>query len=630
MKSKTSFFNKAIFKKNIALYWPIWVCYLLYGVAKLGGGLWSGLHQMTKITEERKLIVMSNSLSLIMDIWVIAVMVTVVGMALFSYLFSSKSANMIHALPVTRTELFFTNVISGLCMLWIPQIVTFLLSVIVCLTNGIALVQYLGIWLLSVMGISFFLFSVVVFCAMVTGQLFALPVYFFALNFLSVGALVGVQSIVTFLGYGLEFGALKNVRLLRILSPINYLQNNVRFRLSTVYNEIGDEVITGVNYRGGLVVVGYVIAAILIYLIAFYGYQKREIECAGDLLAFRWVKPIFRWGVGAGAAYACAILLASFFDTVLIWISPSMFFGMVVILSIIGFLVADMFIQKTFRVVRKRRMKECGFFLVFVVTTFCGFYATANGLQNRVPDKEDVEYAYLNMNYPVEFHGEDVQKAIDMQKDILAHATDFQKNLKDNSSLIVVSYELKDGKRISRSYRIPVDAQNEHGHELAELQYSYEVDPQSFLTYMFGYDYKDITEFHASQFEYYDDLNNYMSKTVDENIAYALYWAIQKDAKAGVLQKYNTVDFANAEDQPDYETAGINLSFLHASKNWQDIYQRATGEVRSDSYDIGDSMREGYAYITFGSDCKNILKTLAKYNLIDSVDQQIFFTNENG
>ena len=29
MKSKISFFNKTIFKKNVALYWPIWAGYLL-------------------------------------------------------------------------------------------------------------------------------------------------------------------------------------------------------------------------------------------------------------------------------------------------------------------------------------------------------------------------------------------------------------------------------------------------------------------------------------------------------------------------------------------------------------------------------------------------------------------------
>ena len=57
------------------------------------------------------------------------------------------------------------------------------------------------------------------------------------------------------------------------------------------------------------------------------------------------------------------------------------------------------------------------------------------------------------------------------------------------------------------------------------------------------------------------------------------------------------------------------------------IVQRASGELRSTEYDMGDTMREGYAYIAFGRDCKNILKTLAHEGLIDSVDQNIFFTN---
>ena len=50
MKSRTSFFNKAIYKKNFTLYWPIWVCYLLYGLVKVPGSLWSGLrqHHMTQ------------------------------------------------------------------------------------------------------------------------------------------------------------------------------------------------------------------------------------------------------------------------------------------------------------------------------------------------------------------------------------------------------------------------------------------------------------------------------------------------------------------------------------------------------------------------------------------------------
>ena len=50
MKSKTSFFNRTVFKKNMTLYWPIWVCYLLYGMVKVPGQLWSRLQQQTDMT----------------------------------------------------------------------------------------------------------------------------------------------------------------------------------------------------------------------------------------------------------------------------------------------------------------------------------------------------------------------------------------------------------------------------------------------------------------------------------------------------------------------------------------------------------------------------------------------------
>ena len=629
MKSKTSFFNKAIYKKNMALYWPIWVCYLLYGIVKISGRMWSGLHQMTKVTNERRFIVMVDSLSMNVDIWVIAAVVTVTGMALFSYLFSAKSANMIHALPVTRKELFFTNVISGLSMMWIPQIITFLLSVMVSLANGIALVQYLGIWLLTVMGISFFLFSMVVFCVMFTGQLFALPVYFFVLNYLSVGAVLGVQSVITFLGYGLGSGSVPIVRIIRILSPLNYLQNNVYFSKMSYYNQLGDEVITGVSYRGGTVVASYVIVAVATYLFAYFAYQKRQIESAGDLLTFRWLQPVFRWGVGACVAYVGAILIASFFDSVLIWISAPLFFVLVLVLGVIAFLIADMFVQKTFRVVKKKRIKECGFFLVFVMVSFGGFLTVARGLQNKIPDKNEVEYAYLDMNYPVEFEGNDVDKVINVQKDILAHAAELQKNLKDNAYIYTITYVLKGGRHFSRSYRIPVDENCEHGRELAKQQYNYEQQPENFLRYLFEYDYKDIKEFRNSQFEYYET-DNYMSKVITSDAAYKLYQAVQKDAQAGVLQKYNTINFANADDQPEYQTASLNLSYKHSSKAWKDMYLRESGEVRSYKYESEDSLQEGYAYISFGSDCKNILQALFENGLIDSVDQPIFYTNGLG
>ena len=77
--------------------------------------------------------------------------------------------------------------------MFVPQILVFLVTMLVSLSHRITQVQYIGIWLLSVMGVSFFLYAVVCFCVAFTGQLFALPVYFVVVNFLALGISTGVR-----------------------------------------------------------------------------------------------------------------------------------------------------------------------------------------------------------------------------------------------------------------------------------------------------------------------------------------------------------------------------------------------------------------------------------------------------
>ena len=44
MKSKISFFNKTIFKKNVTLYWPIWALYTLILIIAQPLMLWSDFY----------------------------------------------------------------------------------------------------------------------------------------------------------------------------------------------------------------------------------------------------------------------------------------------------------------------------------------------------------------------------------------------------------------------------------------------------------------------------------------------------------------------------------------------------------------------------------------------------------
>ena len=454
MKSKTSFFNRMVFKKNMTLYWPIWVCYLLYGMVKVPGQLWSRLQQQTDMTAYARDYALYNSLRLEVDVAAIAIMAVVCGMALFGYLFTQKNAYMIHALPVTRGELYVTNMISGLCFLLIPQALVFLVTVVLCLLQGIASVQFLGLWFLSVMGIAFFLYATVCFCVMFTGQLFALPVYFLAVNYVAFAFSSGARYVIGYLGYGLGMNTVPEFLILRILSPMNYLYNNVRFVFRQSYNQETDLMSGVLSYRGLRVLAAYVAAAVVIYLIAYYCYKKRRIESAGDLISFNWVKPLFRWGVGTGVGYFAGVFAAEFLDSVHLHVKKPMLLVLVVAFGFVSFFIAQMFVEKGFRVFCRRRFCESGLFVLFVLGSFWGCSKNATYLEQYVPDADQVSRVEVSLDYPVEYKGDSVRVARQAQKEILSHAEIYRENKTDDSTQIIFYYYLKNGKTLSRTKKL--------------------------------------------------------------------------------------------------------------------------------------------------------------------------------
>ena len=163
MKSKTSCFNKAIFRKNMSRFWPC-VCavYLAYLFFHMTVRMFlntrsyiTALSTDTVSPVTSRLTAMLECISGNLEPYVIFFAALVAAITVFSYLFSTRSCHMIHALPVKRSELFVTNYISGFLFLLLPQLITFLLNLIVCILNNISSVEYLLYWLLYTIGMSF-------------------------------------------------------------------------------------------------------------------------------------------------------------------------------------------------------------------------------------------------------------------------------------------------------------------------------------------------------------------------------------------------------------------------------------------------------------------------------------------
>ncbi|MCM1282660.1 MAG: hypothetical protein NC180_03415 [Muribaculaceae bacterium] len=622
MKSKTSFFNKAVYRKNFTLFWPIWAGFLLIELLKGPGCLWVQLHRPGMEPLEA----LQGSVSLEAEIPFFAVASALTAMALFHYLFSTKSANLLHALPVTRRELYVTNLLSGFTFLFVPLVLSFFFSVLVCLACGVAEVQYLFMWLLVSLGICFFLFAEAVFCGMFTGLLLALPVYFVLCNLLVVGIMVELTWVLTEMSYGLSMDTLGG-KAAGWLSPLVYLCDEVRISGNYAQNEKGVYVIRTMELSGGKAVICYAFAAVLIYLLAYYCYKKREMERTGDLLVFDWVKPVFRWGVGICTGFFGGALLMNILKDFIPDAPAGIWLVFVLGIGALAFFLAEMLIEKAFRVLNKKRMAECLVFLGFTLLAYGAIYGCAYRLSTDLPRADQVEYAYVRLNYPLEFSGEETEELLEVHREILSKQSVFERALADSGQTVYVSfvYQMADGDRMERWYAIPAGSEAS-GHVLGKI-YAWEQEPEAFLRNQLQYDYTAVNRFTDVQLEWYDSTrDNYVYLYGGSDAAVALYEAVQEDLEEGTLQKYNLTDYGMSEEKEAAETlATISLSFYYAGGTWQTMYDRMNREEKgiNQLYVSGQEMyyvkeasdSKGCIYLSFGEDCTHILDALEKYGL---------------
>ena len=377
MKSKISFFNKTIFLKNVTLYWLIWVVYTLSLLLAMPFSLWLSVHDRYNVeglTEVRMIREIYYVFEPQYYICVIAFTAVIAGMALFSYLYKSQSAYMIHSLQVDRTELFGTNVLSGLAFLVVPQVLTFVITILVCLSEGITRVEYIAMWLLFAVATAVIAFSFVTICAFFTGQLVAMPIYVFLLNVLALAISGGVTTIVEWFGYGVIDNGLLSSDVLMWFSPfLHYLAKvDVNYTRDALNN------IDGLYMSGVECMIVYFIVAIGLYVLAYFVYRFRKIEQAGELITVEALKPVFRWGVGTICGFYVTWFFAILFDGVGFGFSYLRFSIGLLFFGILFYFIADMFVRKTFRVFKKRNWKGCGLFCIALVLTFAGMVVDAN------------------------------------------------------------------------------------------------------------------------------------------------------------------------------------------------------------------------------------------------------------
>lgn len=638
MKSKTSCFNKTVFKKNITHFWPVWLLVLAWNLFILpfmifDNYLYHG--DLSYLTAERlaneKINEIVNCIRIYMEPGMLFIFSVLVVMAVFSYLYTARSAYAIHALPVTRKELFLTNYVSGLLFLIVPEVIGFLLGTIVSAACGYTSLNYLLEGMFCAVGTSFFLYSFTVFIAMFTGQLVAVPIFSLILNFLYIGFRMILAELSGSISYGMT-GDYQSSSF-DILSPLFYLSDKVgvSFDYSKEY-----AVCKGIT--GTEVVAGYAAAGVVFVAAAFLVYRKKQMETAGSLIAVSWIAPVFRWGVACCGAMLFAILGCQIFrNSFLAALISAILFGG------IFFFGSQMLLEKGFKVFKKKRLLECGAFLALLAVVFLSVEFDLFGQEKRVPKAENVERAYVDGMFLVSGDdAEQIKEIMEVHRQIIASKKEFERRAKADVSgeeirYVRIKYVLKNGSVMQRSYCVPL---TEEGTKQTNEVYGRLVDmmvqPEVYLKEMFGIGYEN-NKLQGSYLDLYDDDTQSHNYQFSDEDTEKLYQALLADLEAGTISDMLRRQWSGTDEEYEaYEedTYYNSISFDFFNKDgvvqsydvYQDTVQSYDGTISS--YFRTYSQSSG-ASVTFDKNCKNIIQALKDTGAIQSEDDLVSIREMN-
>lgn len=468
--------NTTLFLKNVTRFWPIWGLYgvlwlLILPLTILSEGPFTGAHLPRPYS-------VLTPLGLLMA----AGFGVLAAMAVFSYLYNSRSVNLMHALPIRREGLFLTNYVSGLAFLVAPQAAVALLTLAAQTARHCLDVGQVFRWFLVQTLFVLFFYSFAVFCAMFTGTLPALPVFYGILNVLAMSMSTLVTGLFSQFVYGFQsWRALESVA--HWLTPAVVLGRVIRCQAVPLPGGVGDAY--AYSLTGVPTVLLYALAGLLFAALALVVYRRRHLETAGDIVSVSWVRPVFKYGVAFCSAVALGYWLYSSIFSNLI---PRGIYSMLALLllsGLVGYFVAEMLLQKSFKVFRgawKGGAVFCGVLVCSVLVMeldLVGF--------NRVPDRDRVAsvalygvYSYPNdsgrgtlvLTDPAELddvlklHRYAVEQRRAIQDELNQEHTRWEPVTLENgvaldlrlydSVTVMLEYTLTDGSVISRRYTIPI------------------------------------------------------------------------------------------------------------------------------------------------------------------------------
>lgn len=427
MKSRISFFNKTLFKKDITRFAPLWALYTVgLLLVLLSGGRAPGAYG--------KFLGDSIAAFGVVNLLYAAL----AAQLLFGDLFQARLCNALHAMPMRRETRFFTHTLAGLSFSVLPNLLAALISL-----------AFLGefwflspMWLLGVTLSYLTFFGIAAFCVMCTGSRFAMITVYTILNFGAWVAYWFAETIYLPMMWGVRLDEMLFTR----FSPAVCIatQQFVRFNSYRLDYYYLNRVYEFLGYGDGWLYLSIVTVLGLAFLgLALVLYRRRALETAGDFMSVRWLRPVFLLTYTLSAGAFLAMFGSVFNDVYLIFL---------IIGIICGFFTGYMLLDRTIRVFRKGRILQLVILLAAIALSVLAVKIDLFGIVRWVPEADRVESIQVE-------NGGDLLLITDPEEmDIVlsAHRSFVDGNDQASGQYVNIRlcYTLKSGRTVRRHYAV--------------------------------------------------------------------------------------------------------------------------------------------------------------------------------
>lgn len=374
------------------------------------------------------------------------------AICVFDYAFNRDTALFSGSLPIKRSALFTTSYVAGLLPLLAIELVVFVLVALMTIAIPAIGMGYCLAWLALTVGFTFVFYSVAAFCAMLAGtKTAAYYLYLLFLFFVPLLELV-LRGVAGSCMWGVEL--LAEIPLMLWASPLigmgYYTLSPCAEMWSTVWN-IG----------WGALLIYMAVAAVLVAFSIMLN-KCRDLESAGNAVVFKGLAVVAKIvsGIALGSLVAVITIFCMAFSTG--GLDDVLGVNQCAILSVTSFLggflgvfFGEGLVSGGAGIIKRCWKVGLSVGIVFVLF-IAGCGADVLGVKRYVPAVDEVETATVRINgtsttLTSEDAIEDVAKS---HEELL----DFEELARDSygGDAIGISYKLKNGKLVERSYTVPL------------------------------------------------------------------------------------------------------------------------------------------------------------------------------